>query len=161
MATTYISVNPRIWDEIRDVSAEARIVRLYIATQPSRATEGLSSLPVRYVLADTGLSREQVEAAIDELQGAGIVYWDAVNELVFDPAALVTANINKPDDNRIAGAVKVLRGLPPTHLEARLLEAAERSAPPLVAAIRQSIPDYGRRVNRERTGLDVLARPLV
>jgi hypothetical protein len=136
-----------MWDETRDVSREARIVRLYIATQPNRATEGLSALPLRYVMADTGLDRSEVETALSELETAGIIFWDAEAEMVFDPSALVAANINKPDDNRIAGAVKVLRTHPRTHLEQNLLEAAERLAPLLVPAIRDAIPEYGRRVS--------------
>jgi len=146
MPSTFLSVTPRMWDETRNVSREARLVRLYIATHPSRASEGLSSLPVRYVVADTGLNSAEVEAALSELEAADIVYWDAENEMVFDPSALVATNINKPNDNRIAGAVKVLRTHPRTLLEQNLLEAAERLAPLLVPAIRDAIPDYGRRI---------------
>lgn len=158
MATTFISVFPRIWDQMRDVSANARLLRLYIATQPGLATEGLSSLPIRYASADTGLERSEVEAAIEELETAGIVFWDAENELVFDPSALVTANLNKSGDNRITGAVKVLRTLPPSRLEENLLDAAATSAAPLVTAIREAIPGYGHRVHGTSRALEGATR---
>lgn len=137
MASTFAAVSPRIWDAaMRRLSFNARYVRAYIATCPTKTTEGLFALNVGYVMADTGLGDSEVRHAIEELEAAGLVGWDATNEVVLDYLALEVANINSEGDKRIAGALKQIRNVGETSLRAKFADHAERVSPVLAAALR-------------------------
>lgn len=141
MPSIFAAVSPRVWDAtLRRASTNARLVRAYIATCPSKTTEGLFRLNVGYIAADTGLKPDDVEDALAELDNAGLIRWDPENEVVLDFLALEAANINKSGDNRIVGALKQLRSVGHTSLHDVFLAHVESVCPVLAEAIRESEP---------------------
>lgn len=153
MPSTYAAVSTRMWSaSLRRCNIEARLVRAYIATCPTRATEGLFPLALGYASADTGLDHKTIQAALVQLEEAGIIGWDAQRELVLDLEALEVANIRREDDNRIRGAITQLRGLGDTPLKAAFMKNADIHSPVLARAIREQAPEVVR-------GFDVAQEP--
>lgn len=141
MPSIFAAVSPRVWDAtLRRTSTNARLVRAYIATCPSKTTEGLFRLNVGYIAADTGLKQDDVEDALAELDSVSLIRWDSENEVVLDFLALEAANINKSGDNRIAGALRQLRSVGHTSLYEVFLAHVEDVCPVLAQAIRESEP---------------------
>lgn len=141
MPSVFAAVSPRIWDAtLRRTGTHARLVRAYIATCPSKTTEGLFRLNVGYIATDTGLNQDEVESALAELDHVGLIRWDPENEVVLDFLALEAANINKSGDNRITGALRQLRSVGHTCLHDAFLAHVENVCPVLAEAIRESEP---------------------
>jgi hypothetical protein len=136
MPSTFAATSTRMWSAaLRSCSVDARLLRAYIATAPTKTTEGLFPLPIGYASHDTGLSETQIEQAFEELRGCGLVDWDPDTDLVLDREALVVTKYGDDSDKRIKGAVKLIEGLPPSPLVAELVALAERFAPAIARAL--------------------------
>ena len=101
---------------------------------------GLDFRLIGYVASDTNLTYDEAQQALVELNDAGLIGWDAKNEVVLDYLALVAANINKSGDNRIAGALRQLRAVGQTSLYDTFIAHVEAVSPVLAEAIRESEP---------------------
>jgi hypothetical protein len=139
MPATYHPVAPDVWDRtMRELSTEAKTVRLYVLTCPSRISEGLFRLPVGIIAHDTALTDETVADALDELQAAGLVAYDLDAEVVLDKTALrhtPLRNGKNGPDARIVGAVRKFVSVPDSPLKAEALQLAEIHSPDLHLAL--------------------------
>jgi hypothetical protein len=148
--TAYHPVYPAVWDRtMRELGHAAQLVRCYLLTCPSRASEGLFHMPVGIVAHDLGLTAEQVTKALAELIEGQLVDHDPDAEVVLDRTALrFTPLRNGVDretgetkvDKRIAGAIRKLRQVPPTRLLHELHRLAVEHSPDLAVAIESEWP---------------------
>jgi hypothetical protein len=149
MPAKFHPVSPALWDRtMRNLSVDAKLVRLYLLTCSNRVSEGLFQLPVGIVAHDTGLSAEVVELAFEELAHAGFAEYDADAEVVLDRTALRFAPLRNgqdrdgavKQDKRIPGAVRLFENVPATPLKAELYRLAAEYAPDLKYALGERFP---------------------
>lgn len=133
-------VSSDIWEEMYgdEISWEAKLVRMYIATCQSRTVEGIFPLPMARIVKDTGLDASVVDDALELLSCCHIIAWDGEEELVFDPAALEAARLGssvdddgRPKDKRVIGAVAYVSELPESIVLQAFSIAAHAMCPPL------------------------------
>ena len=84
----YAKISPRLWigrtgKEIRKLGPDAQIVAFYLLTGPHANLLGLYHLHVLYIVADTGLSPENVTAAIANLSTTEFCQYDHDAEMVW------------------------------------------------------------------------------
>lgn len=140
MPATYHPVSPAVWDRtMRELTVEAKAVRLYVLTCPTRVSEGLFTLAVGIIAHDVGLDESAVRRALDELEAAGLVAYDADAEVILDRTALrytPLANGKKGgEDKRIPGAVRKFEAVPDSPLKAEALGLAKAYSPDLHDAL--------------------------
>jgi len=152
MPAKFHPLSPAIWDRaMRDLSADGKLVRLYLLTCANRLSEGLFQIPLGIIAHDTGLPVEVVELALEELEVAGLARYDADAEVVLDCTSLrymplrngKDAQGNPKPDARIPGAIRMLQGVPDTPLKRELFQLANQYAPDLAAAISERFPELG------------------
>jgi hypothetical protein len=152
MPAKFHPVSPAVWDRsMRALSADAKLVRMYLLTCANRLSEGLFQIPVGIVAHDTGLPEEYVMLALEELAAAGLVMYDPDAEVVLDLTALRFVPLrngrdkdgNPKPDARIAGAVRMLQGVPSTPLKRELFRMADEHSPDLASAISERFPELG------------------
>lgn len=134
MPAAYHPVAPAVWDRaMRSLSPEAKLVRLYVLTCPTRVSEGLFALPLGHAAHDLGLDVETVMLALEELDAAGLVSYDRDAEVVLDRTALrftpLKMGRNKrtgepTPDSRIAGALRQYANVPASPLKLELMRLA-------------------------------------
>lgn len=158
MPATYHVIPGNVWGRtFRRLSMEAKLTAFAVYTSPLRISEGLFELAAGHLAADTGLTVEEVEEALDELQQADVLRYDHDAELVLIPWALkasplkhsrdeATGEIATRDDGsqkldkRIAPAVRKLRSLPASPLKAVFLDLARQYSPDLAEALEGGPP---------------------
>lgn len=139
MPANYHPVSPAVWDRtMRELTVEAKAVRLYVLTCPTRVSEGLFTLAVGIIAHDVGLDEWTVRRALDELEAAGLVAYDADAEVILDRTALrytPLANGKRGEDKRIPGAVRKFEAVPDSPLKAEALGLAKAHSPDLHDAL--------------------------
>jgi hypothetical protein len=139
MPATYHPVSPAVWDRtMRELTVESQAVRLYVLTCPTRVSEGLFTLAVGIIAHDVGLDELAVRRALDELEAAGLVAYDADAEVILDRTALrytPLANGKKGEDKRIPAAVRKFEAVPDSPLKAEALGLAKAYSPDLHRAL--------------------------
>ncbi len=83
--------------------------------------------------ADLGLSREEVDSALEALTAAGFVQYDDEAEVILDSKALTFFQPKGPKQTE--GAVRVFSQVPSTWLKAEFLKLAMTFAPNFADAI--------------------------
>lgn len=153
MPATYHPVSPAVWDRtMRELTVEAKAVRLYVLTCPTRVSEGLFTLAVGIIAHDVGLDESAVRRALDELEAAGLVAYDADAEVILDRTALrytPLANGKRGEDKRIPAAVKRFEAVPDSPLKAEALGLANAYSPDLHDALVQRFTDASVRTPEE------------
>lgn len=137
MATNavYFRVDTKFWAHARRArwSTDATTLALYLLTCKHRHTEGLYELPLGYAAADTGLTLDQVDQALDDLVDDGFVEHDPAADLVLLPKALAYQAPSGGD--QIVGAVRRLEELPDSPLLTRFAQVCAELCPDLWAAL--------------------------
>ncbi len=148
------------WDRtFRALSLPAKVVAFHLQTSLMTRSEGLFLMSTGHIAADTGLPERDVTAALDELNGAGLVDYDADAELILDrraakacrlkigTATVKDANGNivrdedgKPrtlpqPDKRIKSAVAYFERLPASPLKEVFRQLVADNAPALAQAL--------------------------
>jgi hypothetical protein len=146
MPAKFHPVTPAVWDRtMRELSTDAKVVRLYLLTCSSRVSEGLFHIPLGIVAHDTGLTPQAVAAAMAELDSSDLASYDADAEVVLDRTALRYSPLrngedkdgNVKADKRIPGAVRFFENVPDTALKAELYRLAAQHSPDLMLALGQ------------------------
>ena len=154
MPAKFHPVTPAIWDRtMRELSPEAKLVRLYLLTCANRLSEGLYQLAIGIVAHDTGLSPDAVVEALGELESVALASYDRDAEVVLDRTALRYAPLrngtdregNVKRDNRIAGAIRHIENVPDTPLKEAQYRLARDLSPALREAMDERFPElrYG------------------
>lgn len=135
---------PTAWDRtMRELSGPATIVRFYIMTCPTRATEGLFYLPLGILQHDTGLSAQHVAEGLNELVAAGLVSYDEEVEVVLDRTALKFAQ--PKGVKQIGGAVNKFKQVPDTPLRVEFYHLAREHARDLATSLLEHDPSLDQR----------------
>ncbi len=138
---------------MRELSPEAKLVRLNLLTCANRLSEGLYQLAIGIVAHDTGLSPHAVVEALGELESVALASYDRDAEVVLDRTALRYAPLrngtdregNVKRDNRIAGAIRHIENVPDTPLKEAQYRLARDLSPALREAMDERFPElrYG------------------
>lgn len=141
-APEYRRVSPRIWRDPELPKAnpddppapeDMRSLANYLLTCEQRRTEGLFVLPRGYAAVDLGWNEVRINVAWEKLAAIGFLEEDERVQLVFLPKALRYQSVDVP--NHVKSVIKHVRGLPPSHLVARLQAVAEECSPKLAKAL--------------------------
>lgn len=126
-----------VWVDMarRSLSDDARQLYLYLWTSPHRTYPALYRLPPAYAAADLGWPEARVLAALEALEAAELVEYDAAAQAVYVPAAFRAecAGLNR---RQAVGALRQLTTIPRTPLLWSLLADAARWAPVLAELLR-------------------------
>jgi hypothetical protein len=150
MPAKFHPVSPSVWDQtMHDLGVDAKVVRLYLLTCNHRLSEGLFDIKIGHIVTDTGLSAEVVGLALEELEHAGLINYDASVNVVLDRTALKYSPLRNgksrdgviKQDARIPGAVRLFENVPDTPLKAELYRLAARYSPDLKFALGERFPD--------------------
>lgn len=133
------------WDRtFRALSLPAKVVAFHLQTSLMTRSEGLFLMSTGHISADTGLPERDVIAALDELNRAGLVDYDADVELVLDRRAANACRLkigtNKETgepqpDKRIKSAVAYFERLPASPLKEAFRQLVADNAPALAEAL--------------------------
>ncbi len=95
---------------IRARGKDAQILALYLFTSPHMNMIGLYYLPIPTITYETGLTADEVRAAMAALDDVHFAYYDEHDELVFLPTAAVhqVGEELDPKDNRAKGVKALL-----------------------------------------------------
>lgn len=153
MPAKFHAVSPTVWDRPqRLLGAPAKVVRYYIQTCPTRVSEGLFQLPIGIIVHDTGLTENDVRQGLAELEVAGFINYDELNEVILDRVALKVnpirngvvregPNQGKPKpDNRLAAALRMFDQVPSSPLKDEFWNLARLYSPDLADAL---ISEFG------------------
>lgn len=158
MPAKFHPVTPAMWDRtMRELSPEAKLVRLYLLTCANRLSEGLFYIPVGIMAHDTGLSLESVERAMSELESVALVSYDREAEVVLDRTALRYAPLRNGKDKdgnvkrnmSIPGAVRLFENVPDTPLKHDLFQLAAEHSPDLREALEERLPSLRPAIPRQ------------
>jgi len=150
MPAKFHLLSPAVYDrKYRRLNKDAKIVVSYVWGAPARSTEGLSRIPISYIMGDNGLSETEVINALDELQAVGMVEWDEETETILDCLSLkfnpLKNGVNKETgevtvNNRLPGALKQLDSLINSPLLHSFAQLASRYSPDFALAIYEKYP---------------------
>ena len=126
----YAQIQNTIWfDEVfSDLSPLAQRCHFYILASPHANMVGLYQLKLGYACEDLKCTKEELEVWIKEIVDAGLIKWDAKNNLVLIINHLEENPITSP--NTQDHSIKKLKALPKSYL----LDELEK--------IIENIPDY-------------------
>jgi len=113
---SYAQVERAIWTKsrFRSLSDDGRLLLLYIVTSPHATQSGLFRLPSGYACEDLKWTPERYKAAMDELIKIGLINYDDVNSIIFNPNQLL--KFPPQNGNHVAGIIGKLKELPSTPL---------------------------------------------
>lgn len=106
----YRKTMPTLWTGktgrwLRTQPAEVAVVAFYVFTCPSSTQWGVFYLPVVLICNDTGRTREEVEGALEGLQGHGFLFFDPDSEVIWVVnMCRDQVGVLRGKDNRIKGA---------------------------------------------------------
>lgn len=115
----FAKVAPQIWindtgRQIKKLGIEARVVSLYLETNPSACMTGVYYIPIVLISHDVGLSIDQTSKTLNELVDIGYCSYDFESEYVWvhDMARDQISSELKPKDHRVKGVKKIIDTLP-------------------------------------------------
>lgn len=111
----YTRVESRFWqdEKMRNVSAEARYLMLYLLTSPHRNILGFYFLPEPYACFDLGWTQEQFRERLGELLRNGLVKYDETAHVVL----IINFLKHNPleNHNQVKSAIQKLDEIPKTY----------------------------------------------
>jgi hypothetical protein len=133
----FYRVSPRYWMN-RAWTDDARLLGLYLLTSPHRTLEGLFWLPKQYVLGDLQWSPERLAEPFGLLRDDGFLGYDDAAEIALVVKALKYQAPANP--NMRTAALRRIKTLPETPLDARFLTSCDEYCEPLAELLREQLP---------------------
>jgi len=133
----FYRVSPRYWMN-RAWTDDARLLGLYLLTSPHRTLEGLFWLPKQYVLGDLQWSPERLAEPFGLLCDDGFLGYDEAAEIALVVKALKYQAPANP--NMRTSALRRIKTLPETPLDARFLTSCDEYCEPLAELLREQLP---------------------
>jgi len=124
MAMRYGAVHTQIWQsrDFRALTAEAKMLFLYLLTSPHANLTGLYLLPMAYAQDDLGWDAATLERAMGVLIEREMAKYDAATRVVWVAKYLKFNPIN--NQKQATGAVNAVKNLPKTPLVCDFIRAA-------------------------------------
>ena len=130
---SYGTIPSEVWLGIEipgflSLTADAKLVVIYLLSSPHANMLGLYWLPLPYMAREMRLSEERIGAAIETLEAAGMVKYDAASEHIFVKHFVKTQVLGQHDgltanNNQVTAARTIFAGLPNTPLKDDLIAA--------------------------------------
>lgn len=136
---TYYRVGPRFWMDSASWSDDAKLLALYILTCSHRRAEGIFRLPVPYMLADLGWTRERFRKPFGQLLSEGFIDYDEEPGVILIQRALKWQAPENP--NQVKSAVRSIAELPANRLLEPFIALAERYSERLAKGLRERFPE--------------------
>ncbi len=133
----YYRITPRFWQDTdirNEWTEDMRFLAIYLMTSPHRNMVGLFYCPLCYIENDLQWQSKRLRVAFDALSIADFIRYDERAQVIFIVNGL--KHDSPSTGKQVEGAIKVLRGLPFTHLLKDLLDAAEVQCECLSSAMR-------------------------
>lgn len=115
----FSKISPQIWinkrgRQIKKLGYKARILSLYLNTNPHASMIGIYYLPMIYIVHESGLSMEDVIVTLRQLAEIDYCSYDEKSEYIWvhDFACEQLGSELKPSDNRVKGVQQALAALP-------------------------------------------------
>jgi len=127
----YRAIETQLWHDprVRSISAHAKLLFLYCITCPNGNMGGIHYLPLSSASRETGLTTEELHAALHELVTAGLVKWDEPNEVVWVVRQLHYQAHNPNNYKSVAAVLESLRCSPLSKEFAKTYPEVMRVAP--------------------------------
>lgn len=104
-----------------------KLIAIYLLTNHHRNTEGLFVLAKGYIMADLGLSKEEIDKALKVLIKDDFICYDSNYSVFMITNALKYNTLKNPNHQK--SALNKLENLPPTHLFFDFLEKTKEYCP--------------------------------
>jgi len=135
----YYRITPRFWQDTdirNEWTEDMRFLAIYLMTSPHRNMVGLFYCPLCYIENDLQWQSKRLRVAFDALSSADFIRYDEKAQVILIVKGL--KHDSPSTGKQVEGAIKVLRGLPLTHLLKDLLDAATLECECLANAMRMA-----------------------
>jgi len=107
----YWNIHTKIWKDpkVQTISPEAKLVFIYLLTNENRTLSGIYPITIKTIAMETDYTKEQVEAALSELESREMVFYDNKNFVVWVVNALRYVILNAKTKANVAKNLYAVR----------------------------------------------------
>ena len=125
----YATIHTKVWQDskFRGLDSIGKMLFMYLLTAPHGNMIGYYYIPKLYMAADTDMSMDEIDRALDALVDAGMALYDNDSNMILLKQFLKYNPIS--NENQVKGAVQLIKELPESWLIMELLGCIEAHCP--------------------------------